>query len=189
MDQEKPPVVLMLSGWATSGKDAAAALLTEEMGFVRVAFADELKKSVAAAHCLPLELFHTEAKDRLIPNRRTTPRQLLLSHALAERAMDPDVYARKVADVIKVAVDHGIGRVVISDWRYKREYDFLEHELLGTATILSCRITRPGVTPSADPSEHDLDDQPMHAMIDNNASISDLRNLLKAMLRGQGVLD
>jgi hypothetical protein len=188
-NQNQPTVVLMLSGWATSGKDAAAALLTEEMGFIRVAFADELKKSVAAANFLPLELFHnTGLKDRLIPYRHTTPRQLLLSHALAERAMDPDVYARKVATVIKLAVDHGVHRVVISDWRYKREYDFLEHELLGVATILSCRITRPGVVPTKDPSEHDLDNQPMHAMIDNNGSITDLRDLLKAMLRVQGVL-
>lgn len=102
--------------------------------------------------------------------------------------MDPDVYARKVADVIKLAVDHGIHRIVISDWRYKREYNFLERALLGIATLITCRITRHGVTPSADPSEHDLDAQPMHAMIDNDGSISDLRDSLKAMLRVQGVL-
>jgi hypothetical protein len=32
-------IILMLSGWAGSGKDAAAALLLEEMGFIRFAFA------------------------------------------------------------------------------------------------------------------------------------------------------
>ena len=36
-------MIIMLSGWAGSGKDAAASLLLEEMDCVRFAFADSLK--------------------------------------------------------------------------------------------------------------------------------------------------
>lgn len=186
---ETCPVVLLISGWATSGKDAAASLLVEEADFLRIAFADALKEDVARTHFLPIELFHDPStKDKVISLKGVTPRKLLLDHAKRARAIDPDVFARAVANDIQEAIDAGVSRIVISDWRYMREYDFLYRELLGVATIITCRITRHGVAPSADPSEHDLDTQPMHAMIDNDGSIRDLLTMLKAMLRVQGVL-
>ena len=40
-------VVLLLSGWSTSGKDTVAALLQTYYGFQRYAFADILKEIVA----------------------------------------------------------------------------------------------------------------------------------------------
>lgn len=169
----------MLSGWASSGKDAAAALLTEELGFIRLAFADELKKSVAKAHGLPLSLFHTAAKD--VPLCNQTPRDLLLNHALVERAIDPDVYSRRVADAIAVMIRHGATRIVISDWRYKTEHTFLQRAFTDIA-IRRIRIRRSGIRPSTDVSEHDLDDEPMHAVIDNDGSISDLRYHLRNLL-------
>jgi len=182
-------VVLMLSGWATSGKDAAASLLVEEAGFLRFAFADALKADVARTHALPIELFHDPAtKDQIIPQKGVSPRKLLLDHARKARAIDLDVFARILVNQVQEAVVAGVHRIIISDWRYRREYEYLERKLLGIATLITCRITRHGVTPSADPSEHDLDAQPMHAMIDNDGSISDLRDSLKAMLRVQGVL-
>ena len=161
--------VLLLSGRAGSGKDAAASLLMEEVGFQRLAFADFLKRDVAAKYGLPLDLFHTSAKDQPLPLpafKGKTPRTLLLDHARIARSVDLDVYARQVAAAIKeaVAVDPvRNSRFVISDWRYRREYEFLERELLGT-TILWLRITRhisdrPFIN---DPSETDLLAQPMH---------------------------
>ena len=50
-------MIILLSGWAGSGKDAAALLL-EEMNFVRLAFADAIKIEVAAATGIPLDTFH-----------------------------------------------------------------------------------------------------------------------------------
>jgi len=186
--------LLLLSGRAGSGKDAAASLLMEEVGFTRFAFADFLKRDVAAKYDLPLDLFHTAAKDLPLPAfKGKTPRTLLLDHARIARSIDLDVYARQVAAAIKEAMasdpvrNH---RFVISDWRYRREYEFLERELLGT-TILCLRITRhisdrPFIN---DPSETDLLAQPMHGMIDNDASISDLRDALKLFLRTQHVIE
>ena len=186
--------VLLLSGRAGCGKDAAASLLMEEVGFTRFAFADFLKRDVAAKYGLPLDLFHTAAKDHPLPAfKGKTPRTLLLDHARIARSVDLDVYARQVVTAIQEAVAADPvrnSRFVISDWRYRREYDFLERELLGT-TILCLRITRHATEMPVinDPTERDLVDQPMHGMIDNDASISDLRDALKAFLRTQRVIE
>jgi len=179
------PLLVMISGWARVGKDAAASLMTDEMGFRRLAFADALKEDVAAATDLPVETFHLASKDaplanicRAYPTARS-PRDLLLQHAAAARAKNPDIYATQVAEKI---IDEGLSRIVISDWRYKREYNYLRSEF-PEYRILRLRINRHGVSGSPEPSEHDLDEEPMDAIIQNNGGISDLRDLLKAALR------
>jgi len=187
--------VLLLSGRAGSGKDAAASLLMEEVGFTRFAFADFLKRDVAAQYDLPLDLFHTAAKDHPLPAfKGKTPRTLLLDHARIARSVDLDVYARQVAAAIKEAIASDPvrnSRFVISDWRYRREYEFLTKALFGIAELVCLRITRPiSDRPFInDPSETDLLAQPMHGMIDNDASISDLRDALKLFLRTQRVIE
>ena len=175
----------MISGWARVGKDAAASLMTDEMGFRRLAFADALKEIVSAETGLPVETFHLHTKDaplehscKAYPTAKT-PRDLLLQHALVARAKNPDIYAVQVAEKI---IDEGLNRIVISDWRYKREYDYLAREF-PEFQILRLRINRQGVSGSPDPSEHDLDEEPVDAIIQNNGGISDLRDLLKAALR------
>ena len=178
------PIVVLLSGWAGSGKDAAAALLIEEMGFSRAAFADALKEDVAWRTNLPHSLFcEHHLKDRLLEDpcplypTAKTPRDLLLQHAAQMRITDPDIYSRSV--ITKIG---SYPRIVISDWRYQREYEYVCKELRA-AKILRCRITRPNIEPSDHPTEHDLDDFPMDIIICNDGCISDLRDALKSRLR------
>lgn len=184
------PLIVLLSGYSGSGKDAAAALMMDELNFSRVAFADELKRDCArktgiADH----RFFSTSAKDhpleepcRAYPMAKT-PRDILLMHALVARAADPDVYAKKVVDSIRSRILLGsTDRFVVSDWRYKREAACLA-AAHPSATIVRVRIVRPSVIPSADPSEHDLDDASMDAQIENSGTISDLRDALKTVLR------
>jgi hypothetical protein len=181
--------ILMLSGWAGSGKDAAAALLEEEKGWHRVAFAEPLKACVARVTGLPPELFHTAAKDWPLPEPCTlyptarTPRDLLLQHALQERAVDPDVYARPVLkQILESPPDAAVW--VISDWRYRREADYVAEVIAATGDpvrLLRGRVLRPGVIPSADPSEHDLDEEQMDIVIHNVGTISDLRDALRCV--------
>jgi len=171
--------IVLLSGWAGSGKDAAASLLVEEMNFQRIAFADILKEDVSASYGIPLSSFHDlHEKDRVVPGMSVTPRQLLINHARSVRSTDPDVYSRSVADIIQTSLQN---RFVVSDWRFKAEYDVLRaHEDL---TIVRGRIHRPEIAVSDDPTEHDLDDAPFDFTIVNDGCISDLRDWLKAVIR------
>jgi hypothetical protein len=176
----------MLSGWSGSGKDAAALLLVEEMRFVRLAFADMLKRAVSQESDVPLYYFHDQLlKDAPLPGTNQTPRDLLLAHAIKARATDPDIYSRiLVTNIYPGSPYTRSDRFVISDWRYKREYEFIERELRNVATIMRVRIQRPGVVPSDDHTEHDLDNDTFDIVIDNNDSISHLRDLLRSFVQG-----
>jgi hypothetical protein len=159
----------------------------EECGFQRFAFADALKELVAARTGIPVTIFHSSQKDTVIPPSSKyhpkTYRDLLLEVAKEERAKDLDVFSRIVAGQIRESLGL-INRFVISDWRYKREESFLR-SVLDPAVyhITRIRIHRPSVTPSADPTEHDLDDERMDTVIQNDGSISDLRDAVHSAFR------
>ena len=174
----------MISGWAGSGKDAAASILMDELGFQRFAFADPLKHDTARETGLSLNHFYDpNMKDVPIEfdGRIVSPRSLLIKAAAAARQKYQNIYANMIADNIQKS---GAGRIVISDWRYRNEYDVIR-TFFGTATIVRIRIVRPGVIQSTEPSEHDLDDADMDVEIMNGGSLSMLRDTLKTLLRPQ----
>ena len=168
--------ILLLSGYARSGKDSVANLLEEECGFRRFAFADALKEMVAAQTGIPVALFHSLQKDSVIPGPSSskTYRDLLIEVADQKRAVDPDIFSRLIATQI---VESDADRIVISDWRYRREESFLRSTLDPTIyQIQRGRVIRSTVIPSQKPIEHDLDGEPMDLIIPNDGSISDLRD-------------
>jgi hypothetical protein len=183
-DQPKP-VIVLLSGWAGSGKDAAAALIVEELDFYRLSFADTLKREVAVMTGIPLEDFHTSRKNKPLTNHVSgfptaqSPRDILIQRAAAVRATNPNHYAELVSD--RIATEGG-WRYVISDWRYPNEYETLADTLAGH-TFLRVRIVRSGIIPLLEPSEHQLDHAIFDATIHNDGSISDLRDAIKAAVR------
>jgi hypothetical protein len=179
-------IIVLISGWAGSGKDAAATLLEEELNFQRHAFADVLKADVSAYTGIPLMNFHSLCrKDAqlgtpcdLYPNA-STPRDILLTHAAAAREKDPDVFCRRIADLI--ASSEGL-RFVISDWRLLREHEFLQQRF-PRASIVALRITRTVIAPRLESIEHELDEFPFDIRIANDGCISDLRDALRHALR------
>jgi hypothetical protein len=183
-DQPKP-VVVLLSGWAGSGKDAAAALIVEELDFYRLAFADVIKREVASMTGVPLEVFHDGRKNKPLTNHiaefptAQSPRDILIQRAAAVRSINPDHYAELVSD--RIAMEGG-WRYVISDWRYPNEYESLVDTLTNYA-FLRVRVVRPGIAPLPEPSERQLDDATFDATIQNDGSISDLRDAIKAAVR------
>lgn len=179
-DKADKPIVILLCGWAGSGKDAVAAILTRECGFTRMAFADALKEDAAACTGFPLSLFHdTRLKDAPLPApcvrypAARTPRDILLEHGRRERALDPDVYSRHIADAIANTV--GVARFVISDWRFRAEGQFLTNALSDSCRILRWRVTRPGIRPSTDVSENDLNDWEPDIIVSNDGTLDALR--------------
>jgi len=170
--------ILLLSGYARSGKDSVANLLEEEKGYRRFAFADALKEMVASAMGFPVELFHSRQKDSLVPGSSKTYRDFLLETARVERARDLDVFSRIVSKDILAA---DTNRVVITDWRYKREESFLRSFFDPAAyQIIRGRVVRPDIIPLPDETEHDLDGEPMDVVIENNGSLASLRDAVHA---------
>jgi hypothetical protein len=180
------PLIVLLSGWAGSGKDAAAALMVEEMCFIRHAFADSLKHDVATRTGIPVATFHSHAKNKSLTGSppaeyptASTPRDLLIQHAAAMRSTNPDIYAEQVAAAILTS--HEL-RHVISDWRYPNEYRHI-YEVMGPqASVLRGRIVRACVAPLDEETEHYLDEESMDFVIQNDGSISDLRDAIRAAL-------
>jgi hypothetical protein len=186
--------VLLVSGWAGSGKDAVATALGR-YGYRRIAFADPLKRHVAAITGIPEAVFHSHTlKDRPFtgpppldyPTART-PRDVLLQHAVAARERDPDVYAREIATEIRD--NPGLHHWVISDWRYRREYSFLRSALPPRENyeLIRVRVSRPGIVPSIDHTEHDLDDEEMDHIVENDTDLTALRrDIVNSLVRRYG---
>jgi dephospho-CoA kinase len=184
--QQTKPLIVLLSGWAGSGKDAAAALMVEEMCFIRHAFADSLKHDVATRTGIPVATFHSYVKNKPLTGpppeeyqTAKTPRDILIQHAAAMRSANPNIYAEHVAADILTSQDL---RHVISDWRYPNEYQHICETTGSAATVLRGRIVRSSVAPLDEETEHYLDAEPMDFVIQNDGSISDLRDSIRAAL-------
>jgi hypothetical protein len=183
------PIILLLSGYAGSGKDVVASLLMDEYGFIRHAFADALKLDCVHLTDLPLHAFHSEEKDLPLPRRiatyptARTPRELCIQHAVKVRSMDPDAYSRVVARDIQEQMKVGKRRFVISDWRFLSEIDYLT-KCFPSVRIIRCRIIRPDISPMDIASEHELDNYAgFDRSILNNGSLTELRSSIRYCMR------
>jgi hypothetical protein len=156
--------IVMLSGYAGSGKDTAGKILIAR-GFKRYAFADAVKVYSANLHGYPLSLTHTqEGKCQKVGDK--TVRQLLIEDSAnaKEEHGDPAYWAKKTAASI---LSDKTEYVVITDWRYRAELDHFR-SAFPDAILQTIRLERDSIQILADPSEHDLDGQQMDITIDNS---------------------
>lgn len=186
MTDPDTPLVILVAGWAGSGKDTVASILVSDHGFHRLAFADPLKEDVSRRTGLPLATFHDPAvKDVPLDGHPAsqTPRALLIERAAEVRATDPDHYARIIGEhILEEIAETGQRMFVISDWRYRREYEHLRS--LPGLRLLCIRVERPGIQPSAHPSENDLERHPaITTVIWNDGSLADLRDTVSYFLQ------
>jgi hypothetical protein len=168
--------ILMVSGYAGSGKDALSELFIPH-GYKTYAFADAVKTFVAETHGFPINLTYSqEGKATQILSTKTkkthTVRQLLINDSLEMKILhnDPAFWAHKVAGQINISRHQ---QIIISDWRYKAEINYLVSRF-PDSIIKKIRIFRKSVTPINDPSEHDLDDYDFDYIVHNTGTLSDL---------------
>ena len=175
--------IFMLSGYAGSGKDTVGKILIE-LGYKRYAFADALKHFSADLHKFSFDLTQTETgKQQLVysphANKTASVRTFLIEDSAKAKVdyNDPAYWARITAQNIK---DEAPLKVVITDWRYTAEIEHIM-KTFPQAQIITFRIVRPGITPLADPSEHELDNAVVDLVINNNCPLSVLQdNILQA---------
>lgn len=158
--------VIGMLGKRGCGKDTVAGLLTERYGFVRLAFADELKKEVAEHYGVSVDLLNDRVLKEvpqvaLNPRRNAlrkipvlsllttslfdvlwragakSPRDVMQAWGMMRREQDgADYWVRK----IDAHVSSQPGRYVVSDVRLPNERDWVKG--LGGVTV---RVTRPAL--------------------------------------------
>ena len=168
--------IVLISGYSGSGKDTAAAVFNR-LGFSVYSVADNVKRQSSEYHGFPYNLTQSqEGKATQVTSKKTkqtkTVRQFLIEDSLENKVLNNDqaFWARLLVQQIK----HESPKfLVISDWRYKAEYEHIKFSF-PTAELIKIRITRDSVVPSADPSEHELDNEQFNFTIKNNTTINDL---------------
>lgn len=88
--------------------------------------------------------------------RLTTPRNVYIEYGTSQRQEDNDVWVRKCFDTIDRECEWHIKVVDITDFRFRNEEAYARRR--ATTPVFTSRLYR-GITPSNDPSEHDLDNE------------------------------
>lgn len=173
--------IILLSGWATSGKDLLADFLLKNKGYTQFAFAISLKKQVSDHYNFDYNLtLSQEGKNKKIGNY--TIRELLISYAKIERNKNQDVFAQytskeiKLYDSYKNKRGEQLSDIVISDVRYHNEIDFIKKQFYNNSKIITIRLNRHLCSPINSESETQLDDYKFDYTIENKGTKLDLYN-------------
>lgn len=179
---------IAITGLSRSGKDSTAARLVEAHGYVRVAFADQLKEAALKANpvidyvsmgqgAVPshasVTLSEVVAADGWERAKDEYPevRRFLQDYGQTIREIDPEFWIRASWPQVRAA--QGQGRpVVFTDVRYLNE---ARHLTMNGFTVV--RVTRPGQTPGDHASEREMLDYPADHEIVNGGSLEALAAL------------
>lgn len=181
--------IILITGYAGSGKDTLGKLFIEK-GYKRYAFADIVKIRTAETHGFPFELTQTqEGKSTLVTskltNKQATVREfLIIDSAEAKAKFNDNAFWAKILENI-IQIDKPT-KVVITDWRYKAEYEHFSNvfdsyfgsniqSIKEPRIINTIRVVRDNITISDDPSEHELDSVKTDYTFQNNGSLEELK--------------
>jgi adenylate kinase family enzyme len=180
--------IILLSGWAGSGKDTVADYLVTKHGYKKFAFATPLKNLASQLFSFPRELADSqEGKRQLwqLGYSKKTIRQILLDVARIDKfRFGDDIYANEtVAQIAKESPD---AQIVISDTRYLNEIRvILEFAIKEKHEFTVWRISSRDQTksPVDDISEHVLDTYRANVYITNPGdSLENLYSILEDVL-------
>lgn len=127
-------MTVFLKGKARSGKDTFAKLIKDEVEFGNtkyhnvaiLAYADWLKDICRRNH-----YYENKLHDR----------DILIQIGDEMRAVEEDVFAKPVADIIKVYQKMGYDLIVITDLRYENEFKYVAENVITETFVLE--ITSP----------------------------------------------
>lgn len=154
--------IVLIGGKAGSGKTFAGKVM-ETIGYRHFSFAQELKIFVANKYKINQDDLFTSAGKMKIHVDGRSYRQLLIDSAKEIKYFDRDYFTRYVCNRLSMLSDDAL--VVISDFRYPYEYDFLQKRYPGVVTVRLTRDTQQNID---DPSEKSLDFFNFDIVIENN---------------------
>lgn len=139
---------VLVSGKARSGKDYLANLMTH-FSFNQISFASHLKDLASTRYQIDRELFDTqEGKASFVDGRLA--RDYLIELAAEYRKFDNDYFVRTAFSSLPP------GDIVVSDFRYPSEYDFIR-KWFPDEDVRTIRVSRKTELNLDTPSEKALD--------------------------------
>ena len=192
--------IFLISGWATAGKDHLAEHLVKNHNFIKFAFADELKKFTSSKYGFDIELTQSQEGKKCIINGNknsfgTGPpfscsvRDLLIEEGSSKRNSDPNFWCQNIVEKIsfmekindlKNTVSGGSTgitatqvaplNIVISDWRYHKEFNVISKVFKENFNITTIRVKKRNLdeSPVDSSSETQLDNFDFDFIIQNN---------------------
>lgn len=179
------PRLIGLAGRAGTGKSTVARLLCEHHAFVEVAFAEPIKRALAAMLDLPRATFDDPATKEAPIDwlRNTSPRRLMqtLGTGWGRQIIADDLWLilarRRIAQLTADADRLHVTGIVISDLRYDDEAD-LVRQLGGTVW----HIVRAAPPVAAHCSEAGILAQPGDRTLDNTGTLDQLEACIEHLL-------
>lgn len=117
--------IILLRGYSQSGKDFVGKVICDTYGYKRFAFADSLKRIIAATFNSNIDdLYSQEGKLKICENDlgHRTYRQILIDEALRLKVIDEDVFAKECCkEIIKFCACGIANKIIITDWRFPNE--------------------------------------------------------------------
>lgn len=164
--------IILISGFSKSGKDLMADLMVNTLNFKKYAIATSLKQIVSKKYNIDYNITNTQSGKSAILYNGITVRDLLIKTANELKdSVNQDIF---IADVYEQISKNEIN-VVISDFRYINEYDYLYKKYLNKldTKIVTIRIDRFNESPVKSESENQLNDFKFDYYIENRSTILD----------------
>jgi hypothetical protein len=163
-------MLIGIHGRAGVGKDTVADMLWEEKGFVKLAFADPLKRATQIIFGLSdAQTWGRFAKEQIIPEWGLSPRQMFQQLGSAVRDLTEEGHWIKRLEQDYALLD--ASHVAISDVRYENEAAWVRAK--GGVVL---HLARDGVEPvAAHHSEDGIKARPEDYLIINDGSLEELR--------------
>ena len=209
IDPNRKPLIIALTGRPGAGKDSIADVLAPQQGFVRIAFADALRREVAEAWRIDLRMLTdrptkelelpalaagmcsdpafmrwvADGGDSLTAPR--SPRWTLQRWASFKRQFTPDYFASIVERWIRRQLGSGWTRIVVTDLR-----DPVEEAMLRRLGAKVVRVHRPEL--AAMPADTAMHVSEQHHRIKADADIlndGSMQALADAVLECVGLLE
>jgi FMN phosphatase YigB (HAD superfamily) len=182
-------IVIMLSGYMQSSKDTIGNILCAKFNFSRYAFADVLKDEISSMYGFRREELDTqEGKARIVDDRGTTVRNILIRHGQQRRSENMDHWIDKIYDKIDadLSPDSAEQRIVITDWRFPNECHRLTEKLREndqrTICMQTWRVNRWKTPPLTDITEVSLDTFPFDFVVENDKCLLALEETVKRQM-------
>ena len=169
-------MLIGISGKQRSGKDTVAKYLDNKYGFIRVSFANPLKR-------LAIDYFGLTPKDVYV-RKPDNVRKFLQELGRLGRSIDKDFWVKKALSKYN---ENELW--VVSDVRYKNEAEAvknLEGILIRIEADRDIRLQRGPLAYENDLSETDLDDYSFDYVIQNNGSIKELYKKIDKIMKELG---